>query len=245
MLTRDVFEMTPLWNNVDALDNIVPTATQSEMLIDAGRLVLRATLWFLRRRSDRMPIANVLEFFAPGVTTIAKRLPEFLSADDLLALQTAETRLVQQGVPAALATSVARLDAMYSVLDIVEISQEIKRPVELAASVYFALVGKLKLRWVAAQVGSLPSDTHWQSMARAAMRDDLANLQRQLTNGVLTLSPSLNDSSVNANALIVAWEQHHAKALTRMNEVVDDLKKARETDLAMLSVLLRELRVLI
>jgi glutamate dehydrogenase len=241
ILTRDVFAMTPLWNNVDQLDNIVPTATQSEMLIDAGRLVLRATLWFLRRRAERMPIANVLEFFAPGVATIAKRLPEFLSADDLLALQTAEARLTQQGVPAALATSVARLDAMYSVLDIVEISQEIKRPVELAASVYFALVGKLNLHWVAAQVGSLPSDTHWQSMARAAMRDDLANLQRQLTNGVLTFSPSLND----ATKLIAAWEQHHAKALTRMYEVVDDLKKARETDLAMLSVLLRELRVLV
>ncbi len=244
MLTRDVFEMTSLWNAIDALDNIVPTATQSEMLIDAGRLVLRATLWFLRRRAERMPIANVLEFFAPGVTTIAKRLPDFLSADDLLALQTNEARLTQQGVPTALATSVARLDAMYSVLDIVEISQETKhtnRPVELAASVYFALVGKLNLRWVAAQIGSLPSDTHWQSMARAAMRDDLANLQRQLTDGVLTFSPSVNDSA----KLITAWEQHHTKALARMYEVVDDLKKARETDLAMLSVLLRELRLLV
>jgi glutamate dehydrogenase len=241
MLTRDVFEMTPLWNSIDALDNIVPTATQSEMLIDAGRLLLRATLWFLRRRSERMPIANVLEFFAPGVATIAKRLPEFLSDDDLVALQGAEARLVQQAVPATLAAAVARLDAMYSVLDIVEISQETKRPVELSASVYFALVGKLKLRWVAAQISSLPSDTHWQSMARAAIRDDLANLQRQLTTGVLGLSPSLDDSA----KLIGAWEQHHAKALTRMYEVVEDLKKARETDLAMLSVLLRELRVLV
>jgi glutamate dehydrogenase len=241
MLTRDVFEMTPLWNSIDALDNIVPTATQSEMLIDAGRLLLRATLWFLRRRSERMPITNVLEFFAPGVATIAKRLPEFLSDDDLVALQGAEARLVQQKVPATLAAAVARLDAMYSVLDIVEISQETKRPVELSASVYFALVGKLKLRWVAAQISSLPSDTHWQSMARAAIRDDLANLQRQLTTGVLVLSPLLDDSA----KLIAAWEQHHAKALTRMYEVVDDLKKARETDLAMLSVLLRELRVLV
>ena len=78
-------------------------------------------------------------------------------------------------------------------------------------------------------------------MARAAIRDDLANLQRQLTTGVMVLSPSLDDSA----KLIGAWEQHHSKALTRMYEVVDDLKKARETDLAMLSVLLRELRVLV
>ncbi len=241
ILTRDVFEMTPLWNDIDALDNKVPTATQSEMLIEVGRLVLRATLWFLRRRSERMPIANVLKFFAPGIATIAKRLPELLSADDLTALQAAEARLVHQGVPATIASEVARQDAMYSVLDIVEISLDTQRPIELAASAYFALVGTLKLRWVASQITALPSDTHWQSMARTAMRDDLANLQRQLTTGVIALSPALNE----ATALIAAWESHHAKALARMNEVVDDLKKARETDLAMLSVLLRELRVLV
>ena len=241
ILTRDVFEMTPLWNDIDALDNKVPTATQSEMLIEVGRLVLRATLWFLRRRSERMPIANVLKFFAPCIATIAKRLPELLSADDLTALQAAGARLIQQGVPASIASELARQDAMYSVLDIVEISLDTQRPVELAASAYFALVGKLNLRWVASQITALPSDTHWQSMARAAMRDDLANLQRQLTTGVIALSPALND----ATGLIAAWESHHAKALARMNEVVDDLTKARETDLAMLSVLLRELRVLV
>ena len=78
-------------------------------------------------------------------------------------------------------------------------------------------------------------------MARAAMRDDLANLQRQLAAGVLALSPSLSETQ----ALLTAWEEHHSKALTRMREVMADLKQARESDLAMLSVLLRELRVLV
>ena len=59
---------------------------------------------------------------------------------------------------------------MYAVLDIVELAEEYRRPVDLAARVYFALAGKLGLRWVASQVGALPSDTHWQAMARAAMR---------------------------------------------------------------------------
>jgi glutamate dehydrogenase len=241
ILTRDVFAIDPLWQAVDQLDNKVPTATQSQMLIDAGRLVLRATLWFLRRRSERMPIASVLQFFAPGVSTVTNKLTEFLSAEDLAALKSAEQKLVTDGVPAPLATSVARLDALYSVLDIVEISDETKRSVELSAAVYFALVGKLDLRWLASQVTLLPSDTHWQSMARAAMRDDLANLQRQLTEGVLKLSPTLAD----APKLIAAWEHHHAKALQRMKEVMEDLRQARESDLAMLSVLLRELRVLV
>ena len=241
ILTRDIFVVGDLWNRIDALDGKVPAAVQNDMLIDAGRLVLRGTLWFLRRRTDRMPIAKVLEFFASGVATVSDRLPEYFSPEDLMALQDVEARLVGKGVPTDLASGAARLDAMYSVLDIVEISHELKREVALAAAVYFALAGKLGLRWLAGQVASLPYQSHWQAMARAAMRDDLANLQRQLASGVLKLSPELTDS----DALIQAWEKHHDKALTRMREVMADLKSARESDLAMLSVMLRELRVLV
>jgi NAD-specific glutamate dehydrogenase len=75
------------------------------------------------------------------------------------------------------------------------------------------------------------------------MRDDLANLQRQLTESVLQLSPDAN-SLEGARQALTVWETHHAKALAHMYEVMDDLKTARDTDLAMLSVLLRELRVL-
>ena len=241
ILTRDIFLVGDLWNRIDSLDGKVPAAVQTEMLIDAGRLVLRGTLWFLRRRTDRMPIAKVLEFFAPGVATVSGRLQEFLSVEDLQALQDSEIKLAAKGVPADLASAVARLDAMYTVLDIVEISQELKRGVALAAAVYFALAGKLGMRWLVGQVASLPSQSHWQAMARAAMRDDLANLQRQLASGVLKLSPQLEDPA----ELIQAWEKHHDKALARMREVMADLQSLRESDLAMLSVMLRELRVLV
>ncbi|MBL8511489.1 MAG: NAD-glutamate dehydrogenase, partial [Betaproteobacteria bacterium] len=241
VLTRDVFGIQTAWNAIDALDNQVPASIQNEMLIDVGRLVLRATLWFLRRRAVKMPIAQVLAFFAPGVATVSQALPGLLSAGDKAAIEETEHQLVARGVPTALAAQVARMDALYSILDIVETSHEMGRAVELAAAVYFALGGKLRLRWAAAKIAALPVDTHWQAMARAAMRDDLANLQRQLTHSVLQHSPTLSD----APALLTAWEQHQQKALERTYEVMNDLNAARECDLAMLSVLLRELRVLV
>jgi glutamate dehydrogenase len=241
ILTRDVFGVNQTWDAIDQLDNIVPAATQNEMLINVGRLVMRATLWFLRRRAEKMPIADVLAFFAPGVATVQTELNNLLSADDRRALEVNEARLAEQGVPAPLAAAVARADAMYAALDVVEVSTTLARPVSLSAAIYFALAGKLSLRWVASQVSSLPTDTHWQSMARAAMRDDLANLQRQLTESVLKLSPHATDEKT----AIAVWEAHHDKAVARMRDVMEDLKAARERDLAMLSVLLRELRVLV
>jgi glutamate dehydrogenase len=172
---------------------------------------------------------------------VTKKLTAFLSAADLAALAATESRLTAEGVPLPLATSVARLDALYAALDIVEISRESNRGVELAAAVYFALVGNLNLRWVAGQVATLPAASHWQTMARAAMRDDLANLQRQLTMAVLAHSPSLSDAA----SLLAAWQQHLATPLLRLRELIADLQGAKEADLAQMSVLLRELRVLV
>lgn len=240
ILARDTFGIDTLWTAIDQLDNRVATTAQAEMLIASGRLVLRATLWFLRRRAERMPIGNVLAFFSPGIAAVSAHLSTYLSTEDLAALTQNENALTNAGVPPAVASDVARLDAMYSVLDIVELSHETKRPVELAAQLYFALIGRLNLRWVANQITALLTDTHWQSMARAAMRDDLANLQRQLTKSVLTHSPSLTA----AEALIAAWEMHNHKNLQRVRDVLKDLTTARESDLAMLSVLMRELRIL-
>jgi glutamate dehydrogenase len=240
VLARDIFGLDATWQSIDQLDNVVPASVQNDMLIELGRLVLRACLWFLRRRAERLPIADVLALFAPGVSTLSSRLTDLLSADDLSSLRSQQQHLVKQGVPEALASAVAHADSMYSVLDIVEVSAQLQRPVEFAAGVYHALVGRLALRWVARQVSSLPTDSHWQALARAAMRDDLANLQRHLTESVMRLSPNAR----NADEAVATWERHHAKALARMQEVMDDLKMASDVDLAMLSVLLRELRVL-
>ncbi|HEX7403750.1 MAG TPA: NAD-glutamate dehydrogenase, partial [Usitatibacter sp.] len=61
ILTRDIFGLDALWTEIDALDNKVPALLQYQMLIDMGRLVVRSTLWFLRRRREKLPIAQVID----------------------------------------------------------------------------------------------------------------------------------------------------------------------------------------
>src|SRR5215467_4584774 len=46
LLTREVFGIVSLWKEIEALDNLVADETQAEMLIEADRLIVRATAWF-------------------------------------------------------------------------------------------------------------------------------------------------------------------------------------------------------
>ena len=58
LLTREIFDFVSFWQALEGLDNKVPHAVQSEMLIDSERLMVRATLWFLRYRNLNVDIAK-------------------------------------------------------------------------------------------------------------------------------------------------------------------------------------------
>ena len=122
-------------------------------------------------------------------------------------------------------------------LDIVEIAESTQRPVETVAGVYFQLSSKLGLAWLRDRIGKLPGDSHWQTLARGSMRDDLAGLQRTLAGNVLA-----NGQDNDASALVAAWEARSRETMERASRLLGELRAAPAPDLAMLSVGLRELR---
>jgi glutamate dehydrogenase len=237
ILVREIFGLEAVWAQVDALDNKVPAAVQYEMLIEIGRLALRATLWFLRRRREKLPIAKVLEIFQPAVAALNSGVPGLLAQGDREAWEASVRSLSAEGVPAALAQAVASTGAMYAALDVTEVAIEQKKSVESVAALYFALVGELGLRWLWDRISELPTDTSWQALARNALRDDLSSQQRALTATVAKVSDAADPAK-----LLGAWRERYAPAIARMKTMVEELKRGGPMDLAVLSVLLRELR---
>ena len=241
ILAREVFGLVELWKSVEALDNKVADAVQSEMLITAGHLVVRATLWFLRNRHYLRDIAKALPHFGPGACTLAVALPRLVATAERTAFDQAAGSLRDKAVPSELAQRIASLGALYSALDIVEVGCGCERAVETVAAVYFGLGGRLELPWLRRQIGDLPADSHWQTLAKAALRDDLASLQRALTAEVLQLDPGENEP----NALIDGWEHMKRAGLERCRQVLADLHAAGSLDFPMYSVALREFRNLV
>ena len=216
----------------------VAAKLQYEMLADAGRLLLRATLWFLRRRRERLPIARVLEIFRPGLAAIEGELPAILAPEDRAAFEASALGLANQGVPVPLARRMAGLDALYATLDVTEVALAQSKGIRPLAALHFALVGELGLGWFAEKIARLPTDTPWQALARNALRDDLASQQRALTASVSQLSPGSED----VPAMLATWREHYAPAIARLKAMIEELRRAGPLDLAVLSVLLRELR---
>jgi glutamate dehydrogenase len=172
---------------------------------------------------------------------VAAGLERWLAPHERAALDTDVAQRVAQGVPQALAQRVARLDALFSALDIVEVGSETGSGVEAVAGVYFGVGGRLDLGWLSQQIATLRADSHWQGLAKVALRDDLSALARGLARSVLQGAGAGSD----AQAAIDAWEAQRGFRLWRCNALLAELKPVEALDMAMLSVLLRELRALV
>jgi glutamate dehydrogenase len=234
LLAREVFGFVPLWQSIEALDGTVPDATQAEMLIEGGRLVVRATNWFLRSSRLAEPMEPTIERFRPGIEAIHGRLTELVDPATAAQVEALAAGWVQAGVPPETARRVAALDTLYAALDIAEVAAGTGRAMEAVAAAYFGVTSKLGLAWLRDRIGALPGDGHWQALAKSAMRDDLAGLQRALTTNAL--------AAAAAGDPVAAWEARQRASIERAARIVGELRGVPAPDLPMLSVALRELR---
>ncbi len=239
--TRQIFDLVPLWQANDALGHEVSHATRNGIVLATLQLIERGTVWLLHERDALHDMDATIRRFAPGVAEVGAGLERWLVDSEQQALSAAAAQLVEAQVPAVLAQRVARLDAQLSGLDIVEVASELGLPVDTVAGVYFGVGGRLALGWLSQQIVALPARSHWQGLARLAMRSDLSSLARELARSVLKDAGAERETET----LIERWSAQRGFRLGRCRQLLADLQPLARLDMAMLSVLLRELRSLV
>jgi glutamate dehydrogenase len=240
-VAREVFAMRSFWSAVEELDNKVEAQTQLTMLIDARRLVERATRWLVRADTRAINIAVTTQYFKPGAKMLADALPDALDGADRESFDARAAELNRAGVPAELARRVAGMSAMLSTFDIVEVAGATRQKPEVVMATYFGLGSRLELNWLRDRIIELPRANRWQALARAALRDDLYSLHRALTQEVL----EAGGSGTSSDAVIDVWCNRNGAAVERCLGMIADIKGSRAYDTTTLPVALREVRNLI
>jgi glutamate dehydrogenase len=226
---------------IAALDNQVPAERQTRMRIEMRTLVERASRWLVTNRRPPLDSQATVDFFRERVQAVMAELPSIMSGRELDDFRAREGRLADQGVPTDLASRVAVLASAYAVLGIVETGDRLGiDPVEVAR-VHFALGERLGLPALVERIFALPRDDRWQTMARAAVRDDLYAVHQQLTAQVLE-STSPDDP---APVRVAAWEDADQELISRSAETLDEICREESAELARLSVGLRVVRGLL
>ena len=198
---REIYEMRPLWAEIENLDNQCDAAGADRPAARGRRLVERASRWLLGNRPRQLDIASTVRHFRPGAMALYASITRLLSPEDAEPLARRADELREQGVPEDLATRVAALPIMFAALDIVVVADERELDVERVAAAHFRLGSRLGLHWLRDRIVALPRDNRWRARARAALRDDLYAIHREITSEVLRSA----DADTEPDGLVDGW----------------------------------------
>jgi glutamate dehydrogenase len=236
---REIFGAHEHEAKIVALDHQVDAQVQTALRIEVRTLIERATRWLVNNRRRPVAITPAVEQFTAGVRTVQQALPSMLASREKETYDKRMRSYVGAGVPEDLASATAALPAAYAALTIVQTAQADDIDVERVASVHFAFGQRLGLDRLLARIVELPRDDRWQTMARAALRDDLHTVHSQLVAEVMAAT----GGEGSAKEQVATWE----KATPAASDAIRTLKLICEAkpDLARVSVGLRFARALL
>ncbi|WP_221799550.1 NAD-glutamate dehydrogenase [Oceanobacter mangrovi] len=234
---RDIFQLDKYWQQLTELDYQIPTDIQEDMMAELMRLVRRATRWFLRNRRASINIEAEVKHFQPAVADIAANLGSAVRGSALERWERSYKVRLEQGVPEELAAYTAGAVYLYSALGVIEAAAETGLPLAEVAATYFEVGEQLSLSWVGQQINTLPTNSHWEALARETLRDDLDWQQRALTIGVLN---NQSDGESTSDA-VERWKTEQNHMVERWMSMLAELKSADTVEFAMIAVALREL----
>ena len=241
VVAQRIFDLERIWSSIDELDNRVDAAVQTAMRLEGRTIAERTARWLVINRRPPIGIASNVEQFQAGVAVVAGVLPEVLVGRERTLFAERRDQLTLAGVPVELASTVAALPPAYAALGIVETAQRrTLDPVEVAR-VHFRLGERLQFGLLLERVIALPRDDRWQTMVRAALRDELHATHAALTAQVLEATPADEDPT----ARVTQWEEQSGVILERARSRLHEILDSDTWDLARLSVALRVVRTLV
>jgi glutamate dehydrogenase len=240
-VAREIFGAPALLEEIASYDNKIDAGIQTRMRLEMRTLVERASRWLINNRRQPMDSDAVVDFFEVVVQRVIVQLPELLSGRELEAYERRRQMLVEESVPEDLARRIAVLPPAYGILGVVDTAhRDDLDPIDVAR-LHFTLGERLGLPELATRILALPRKDRWQTMARAALRDELQSVHAQLTAQVLAETPT----EESASARVAEWESQENAVVSRAVSTLEEICTDEQADLARLSVGLRVVRSLL
>ena len=232
----EVFQLRGLWRSIEKLDNRVPAMAQATMMLDINHLIEWVTLWFLRNGKAGLDIGAHVRDFRDGITALSEGLGGFLPAHYMKDVKKRAEPYIGQGVPEALALQIAKLVNLYSACDIVRLANRRRLAVGDVARIYFAIGTHFRLGRLRAAAEQMAVGGHWQTLAVAALTEEIYGHQLALAHLVIG-SGALR----NPETAVSGWLKNNRARVEPTEQLLTELWGTEINDLSMIAVASRSL----
>ncbi len=230
-----IFGATALETLVDSLGTKIPVELQYELLHYVRTLLNLSTRWFLRSHHLRNDIGKTIEHFSEKINKLAPIIPDLMSGVTKKYLSELMERFVQHGFSKDIASRIAVYRALYTSLNIIEVSTKHNFDLLKTAKIYFDVGGQFNLVWFRDQISADSREGHWNTLARLTLRDELDGLQKMITVAIMR-----SNNEGNVKTLVKNWVKEHHRSIERWEKVLQLLHGSELVDYTMFFIALRE-----
>jgi glutamate dehydrogenase len=238
-MARDVTGSVERWAAVESLDGRIDPGVQNELMTGVDWLVETTSRWYLvnatgQRLADA--IGESRQSFDELSEVIDQIGPDAWREEH----EHAARRLVAEGVPPEIAKRHAFQGELVHGPDIIQVAHRTGRSVLEIARGFFLLGERLQIDWLETQLEGMAAGTRWRRWAQQSMEDDLFNLRRQVAEKILEVS-----DGVPIDEAVETFLTERPDADERLRRFMRQLAMEGVTDLAQLTVALRQIRALV
>ena len=203
LLVRSVFDLRPVWQAVDALDNVIPASEQMKLYQNIADRMADATKWFLSRYHAELDLKTLI----PQYRDTAEKLRLWLKEQDMLVASTSTS------LPDDLQHHIAFLPYLTAACDITALCELHGYSFSDVANLYFALQKRLQVPTLLHAVAHLPVDSVWTAEVQENLQDDLRLSVQKLAETALR----------NKVSDIIPWLEQQSLTLKATDAVLKDL----------------------
>ncbi|MEQ8859671.1 MAG: NAD-glutamate dehydrogenase [Pseudomonadales bacterium] len=221
---RDRFRQIETLPGVDA-------NTRLEALAELVRLGRRATRWLLRHERGNLDVVTLSQRYRSAIEALRSERDWLFSAAVRAQRDARLKQLREHGLPEAAADELAGSADLATALTVISAAERCgAQPTELVR-VYGVLGDRLSLEWLIGRLAQFPPNSHWQTMERDSLIDDMVMQQGNLAALVHQESGGDVDAWLNANPTLTAGWSH----------IIEDAQHASTTDFSLYAVTCRKL----
>ncbi len=190
-ISREVFDARDAWARLEASDGRLDTVLQYQHYASVARALRHASMWLLARHDDarsdtRLSVSAAVAHYGPGVRQLRQALPRLLVGELAAQRLNEQHKLLQAGMKPEDAHTLADFPVLEWMLEVIDLAQSRRQPLEKVANLWFGLPITLKFDWIEYQIDALPAPSSLHATARRQLRSQAKNARRELVAAMLT-----------------------------------------------------------
>lgn len=238
ILLHEVFPLNELWELLQ--NGSFEEEIQIFALLEIQKFIRNCCFSLLIDQNTYQIIKDSPELYKQTIVQLSSLISSFFKEEQKILIQKNYRRFVRKKIPDDLAERLSHLFSFSYCFDLLPIIASTQASATIAAEVYFILTDICGIYWLYTKALEIKTETKWQKQALSDLTQDIRLLQQQIVINLLQENPLTKTEDIEK--IIEQWQNRKITDLQKVILLVDEVKNSGSFDLALLAVVVRQLK---